>query len=396
MTKKVEDMPGTPPHQKKAFSCKRYRENITPVSIRKLIVLVELEKQNRRSPYSEKVLAGVIDFLLNTDFHNLEGRGMKKSFARTELETAVSYLDENLTIQYLVYRYKFAVYSVNRIVNDFPIVLAIEPTSLCNLKCTMCFQADRSFFTSKPLMGFMDMDLYRRIIDEANEHQLCSIVLASRGEPMLHKNLAEMIRYANRKRIIDVKLNTNATRLTEEKSRELLEAEPKTLVFSVDAGNKEEFEAIRVGADFDKVVQNITRFNDIRAKEFSHSQTRTRISMTVFRATQDVKEAENCWSGLVDEFAVNPSDYRLDIYEHPPLPDETKACSLLWERLYIWWDGKVNPCDIDYKSCLHLGTVDENTSVQSIWLGEKMQSLRKSHSEGRKNDNYPCSQCYGS
>ncbi|MEK7783695.1 MAG: hypothetical protein AAB279_07190, partial [Candidatus Binatota bacterium] len=56
---------------------------------------------------------------------------------------------------------------------------------------------------------------------EAAENDLCSIVLASRGEPTLHKELPEMITYARSKGIIDIKLNTNATRLTPELSRKL-------------------------------------------------------------------------------------------------------------------------------------------------------------------------------
>ena len=25
-------------------------------------------------------------------------------------------------------------------------------------------------------------------------------------------------------------------------------------------------------------------------------------------------------------------------------------CENLWDRMYIWFDGSVNPCDADYKS----------------------------------------------
>ena len=33
----------------------------------------------------------------------------------------------------------------------------------------------------------------------------------------------------------------------------------------------------------------------------------------------------------------------------------TVPCSELWSRLFIWWDGKVNPCDYDYKSVFQNG-----------------------------------------
>ena len=35
------------------------------------------------------------------------------------------------------------------------------------------------------------------------------------------------------------------------------------------------------------------------------------------------------------------------------------ACSDLWRRMFIWWDGIVNPCDVDYKSTLAVGKATE-------------------------------------
>ncbi len=399
MSKQSGEMIGVPPAERLRFVCKRRSARMTDGNVKYLIQLLEKE-EGVNSRHSQQILNGVTGFLKNTDgTHCFEGRAgyyAKNSFAETELETALSFAEDRLKVEYLVYRYKFAEYSQKKIVSDFPIVVAIEPTSWCNLRCIMCFQADRRFFTDKSIMGFMDMGLYQRLVDEMAENQPCSLVLASRGEPMLHKDFVKMVSYATQNGIIDVKININATRLTEEKSRELLEAEPTTIVFSVDAGGKKEFEAIRIGANFDQVVANIMTFNKIRTKEFPHSRTKTRISMTIFRESQDAEAAENLWSDMVDEFAIHSADYRLDIYDHPLLPNEVRPCNLLWERLYIWWDGKVNPCDIDYKSHLCLGQIGkDHPTIRSAWLGEQMQQMRRDHLAGQKNRRYPCNQCYG-
>lgn len=401
MDKEIDKMAGIPPAERIRFASKRYRNTadteITGAEINYLINLVEQESK-RGSRFPQSLLDGILNYLKNQTPHYFEGRAghfEKKSFAKTELQTAFSFEENALKVEYLVYRFKFAEYPQKKIVDDFPIVVAIEPTSRCNLRCAMCFQADQTFFTDKKSIGSIDMDLYRQLIDEMADNQPCSLVLASRGEPLLHRNFMEMVFYATKKKIMDVKINTNATVLTEEKSRKLLAAEPTTIVFSVDAGNKEDFEAIRIGANFDKVLANIRRFNEIREKEFSKSRTRTRVSMTVFKKNQNIQEAENLWTEMVDEFAVHSADYRLDVYDHPALPDETKACNILWERLYVWWDGIVNPCDTDYKSRLALGTIGKNVSIKSIWLGETMQKMRANHLAGRKNSYYPCNQCYG-
>jgi len=397
--KNINEMIGVPPSERIRFTCTRYKSNkLDGAGFLHLIRLAE--KERGYSCFPPDTVAGLNQFLRNTTFHSFEGRpkgnATKKSFSATELETALTFKDDKAKLAYLVYRYMFSVFPDQKVVSDFPLIVAIEPMSLCNLRCTMCFQADETYFNrTNPLMGKMDVGLFKELIDEMAENQPCGLVLASRGEPMLHSKFTQMVKYATEKNIIDVKINTNATALTEKNARELLEAEPTTVVFSVDAGNKQEFEAIRIGAKFEQVVANIKRFNDIREKKFPNSTTRTRISMTIFRETQDAKEAEGLWSPMVDEFAIHSADYRLDVYQHPLLPQETKPCALLWERVYVWWDGSVNPCDIDWKSQLCLGKAGNGQSIKSVWLGEKISRMRLDHTNGRKSTHSPCNRCYG-
>ena len=52
--------------------------------------------------------------------------------------------------------------------------------------------------------------------------------------------------------------------------------------------------------------------------------------------------------------------------------------------MYIWFDGKVNPCDADYKSYLSYGNIKDN-SVKEIWAGEKLKKLRDQHLCGNRN-----------
>ena len=32
---------------------------------------------------------------------------------------------------------------------------------------------------------------------------------------------------------------------------------------------------------------------------------------------------------------------------------------VFWDRMYVWFDGKCNPCDADYKSYLSYGDVSK-------------------------------------
>ena len=55
-------------------------------------------------------------------------------------------------------------------------------------------------------MGVMDFELYKKIIDEADELGVGAVTIASRGEPTLHKKLDKMIEYVANKKIF---LNLN-------------------------------------------------------------------------------------------------------------------------------------------------------------------------------------------
>ena len=73
---------------------------------------------------------------------------------------------ENQWAGYLLFRYKFKYDPRQRILNKFPLHLLLEPTSICNISCPMCFQVDTSF-RKKEYMGMMDIDLFKSLIDQA-------------------------------------------------------------------------------------------------------------------------------------------------------------------------------------------------------------------------------------
>ena len=162
----------------------------------------------------------------------------------------------------------------------------------------MCFQIDKSF-TRKPFMGVMNLDFYKKIIDECVANGTKAITLASRGEPTLHPKLSEMLEYASGK-FLEIKLNTNATRLNEKLIRKILESQVNEVVYSVDESSEEKYEKIRVGGKFNEVLENIKNFKEIRDKEFPNNKTSTRISGVLVNEDQDVKEITNFWKQYVD------------------------------------------------------------------------------------------------
>lgn len=294
-------------------------------------------------------------------------------------------------VPYLIYRYKMSHYPTEKIVSDFPVYLLIEPASPCNLRCTMCFQVDKTF-TKKKYMGYMDLNLYKKIIDDAAAGGTRAITFASRGEPLLHKELPEMLQYAaDKKCFFDIKINTNGTKLTTEIAHAILKAGVSIVVISVDSSKPEEYESIRVGAKFDQVLENIKNFVDIRKNFYPDCRTEIRVAGVKVSEKQDEVEFNNFWSQIVDTVAITATEERWDTYNNEEKTIDT-PCSYLWERMYIWWDGLANPCDVDYKSQLAVGhtTVD---SIRSIWHSAQYKALRSAHLEQLRNNYIPCDRC---
>ena len=54
----------------------------------------------------------------------------------------------------------------------------------------------------------------------------------------------------------------------------------------------------------------------------------------------------------------------------------------------LWFDGKVNPCDADYKSMLSYGSAKEN-SIKDLWNNKIIKKIRYDHLNSKRNKNKP-------
>ena len=322
----------------------------------------------------------------------IKSNNLPFKFTRQEL----FYLQNNKQskwIEYLIYRYKFHNYPKKKIVSSFPIYLLIELVSACNLRCVMCFQDDRSF-TKKPYMGTMNFELYKKIIDQAVKGGTKAVTFGSRGEPTLYPKIGDCLDYASNK-FIDLKLNTNATKLNTKLSHQILKSSLNELVFSIEADNKDLYEKIRVHGKWEEIIKNIENFNNIKEKFYPNSKIHTRVSGVIFHKKQNLKKIENFWKQYVDDVFFVKATERWDTYNNSIKKNMTHPCLNLWERMYIWFDGKCNPCDQDYKSYLKVGEIDvkKNFSIKKVWHSEKYRKLRKTHLNKGRLNYFPCDRC---
>jgi len=299
-------------------------------------------------------------------------------------------LEDAALASYLVHRYRYEIFPQTQEIDDFPPYLQIEPSSICNYRCIFCFETDK-FFTRKSngFMGHMSLATFQRVIDQAVGN-VEFISLASRGEPLICPEIEGMLAYT-RDKFLNLKLNTNASLLDESKAHAILQSGVKTLVFSADAADEPLYSQLRVGGNLDKVLANIERFQKIRLTQYSDSRIITRVSGVKVSAAQNINAMQQRWGSLVDQVAfVNYNPWE-NVYECLPTEVGT-PCSDLWRRMCVWWDGKANPCDVDYRSTLSVGSLDDG-DLSRIWRSESYERLRNKHRNSKRRELMPCNRC---
>jgi len=295
-------------------------------------------------------------------------------------------------IKYIIFRYKFYIAGKNKTNLGYPPYLLIEPVSTCNLRCPFCFQTDKSF-TKKPFMGVIDFDFFRKIIDQADKLETGAITIASRGEPTMHKQYIEMLEYINQKEnIFELKTNTNGTYLTEKMCHAIFKNNVTQIVISSDHYIKEDYERLRLGSNFEKVVKNVDMLFNIRKEFYPDSFTEIRISGIDNEKNLDRKKFKNFWIKRCDHVTAGFPLERWNTYENEILPNIKDPCENLWDRMYVWFDGKVNPCDADYKSYLSYGSAKEY-NLKELWNNKAISKTREQHTKKNRNEINPCDRC---
>jgi radical SAM protein with 4Fe4S-binding SPASM domain len=288
--------------------------------------------------------------------------------------------------RYREYRKKWKEWPEQFETGDFPLHLDIEPTNTCNLRCPFCATTHNKY---KP--GFMQERTWKAILDEAGRNELYSLKFTYRGEPLLHKDIVRMVRYAKDVGVMDVYFNTNAVRLDDATIRALIDAGLDRLSISFEGYEKETYEKYRVGATFEKVVQNITHVGEVK-RELGVKKPLVRIQTVLIPELRGKeKEYAGFWEPNVDEVAY------LDMKDEEKNPDHRGivydwACHMLWQRMTIAWDGAILPCVHDIYEWMRFGYIPEMT-IKEAWQSSREQQFRTLHKTGKTHEIPSCDRC---
>lgn len=276
-----------------------------------------------------------------------------------------------------------------------PYRLWVEPTALCNLRCTYC---PNKVLVRQQTLGYMDFSLFQKIIDEARDW-VHDINVHHRGEALLHPQFIDMVHYAGANGVF-TKLHTNATKLDHEMSEAILNSPLDLISFSFDGFDKATYERYRPPANFEVVLDNILEF--LRMKKRRGQKKPFTILETI-----DFPDSENSFS--VDKrraFLSNFEDLPVDrfVMKKPHNwggnvavgGDATGGiftpCTFLWHSLVVMWDGKIGPCPHDYMGKIVLGDASSQ-DLASVFNSPMLKTLRQNMLHRQLQEWLPCNQC---
>ncbi len=312
-------------------------------------------------------------------------------------------------------------YSARR--DYLPTIMDLEPNSTCNFRCTMC---QVSNWDNGKRANDMSFEEFKNFID-TNNHFM-EVKLHGMGEPLLHKRYFEMVEYLSSQHIW-TRTSINGSLLhIKENYKKLIDAGIGEVQCSFDGATKEIYENIRVGANFEKVVENFTLLNNYaNTKDRLYTRMWALIQKSNRHQIFDFVELAVKMNFKRLSFSVSLNDWGRDDWnqnnkeqeaqkftkqEHEKLIElskkydiditlweqsssystasKEKLCSWVFDRPYISSDLKVVPCCmIADPSVVNFGSSKDFTNV---WNNKKYQDFRKLHLEGK----IPqcCKECY--
>ena len=257
----------------------------------------------------------------------------------------------------------------------------IETYNVCNLRCTMCPYPD---MTREKVL--MNMDLFKKIVDDATLNNIRQICLNFYNEPLLDPLLFERIKYAKSKGI-KVMFYSNGCLLTGKKINLLLDSGLDSVNFSFDGATKETYEKIRVGANFEKTKNNIIQLiNERNRRGFKKP------SVVVYLVAQkdnyqELSKFKSFWKEFADGVSVGLVDTRR---REGLLPGELKSkksrriypCRSIFQHMVVLSNGKVALCCIDSDGSVVLGDLNKQT-INEVWNSNKIKKIRELHLSGQ-------------
>ncbi len=287
---------------------------------------------------------------------------------------------------------------------EMPLTIQLAITEACNFKCFYCVKSE-SIEEQKKLNvtnNTMSYDDYIKLVNNikiAGRAKL--LVLLGWGEPLIHKDICKMVKYARIKDIAEqIRIITNGAALTKEISDGLIDAGLNELKISLQGVSAEDYKKTAgVDIDYDKFVDNI--------EYFYKNKTNTKVIVKIMEHMINDKDKKEkfyqTFEPISDQIMIESlTPYTKTVEQTPEyerfsktimnveIPD-TNICTMPFMRAVINTYGELVPCCY-LPTPLPLGNI-LNDGFAPVWNSEKRNKFLLKNLKNDRGDIPICSNC---
>ncbi|NDV46741.1 radical SAM protein [Paludibacter sp. 221] len=284
--------------------------------------------------------------------------------------------------------------------NDaLPFFVSVEPADFCQLRCPEC-PVGQAVHKKKDSTVINNL-LYKKLIDELKP-TLAHVIFYFQGEPLLNKEIPELIGYAHNAKIY-TSTSTNAQALTDNMAKKLVESGLDKLIVSVDGATQDTYQQYRVGGKLEKALQGIgyvakwkkelksatpliemqflvLKTNEHQMQEIKKVFKKSGADKLTFKTAQ-LYDFENGHELLTTKAKYARYEKREDGKYHIK-GKRRKRCWRLWSGAVVNVKGDVLPCCFDKDSSYPYGNINEKTFAE-CWHSNEAAGFRQKFLENR-------------
>ena len=290
-----------------------------------------------------------------------------------------------------------------------PYTLLIEPSSICNFRCKMCFQsAAQDLFKGK--RRNMDLDLFMTIISQAKAwpgDKFKVLKLCIYGEPLMNRDFSQMLKFAREADIAErIETTSNASLLNETIAKTMVSAPLDYLRVSIySAIPSKHTEITQSNVPMQQIHDNLAMLQKIK-RQYNSQHPFVAVKMLNTFNEEENQIFRDYYADVADEIYIDEPHSWVEIQgEHfieRLYGDELdkvkrdmqnrKACPLPFTTMAIRSDGAVAPCCNDWYGGTNISYV-QNKTLFDIWHSQEWYDFCVMQLSGRNHENISCRGC---
>ena len=280
-----------------------------------------------------------------------------------------------------------------------PLVIYIEPSGYCNLKCVFCPQGLAGSVLKRDVMS---AKLFEKLIDDlsAFPDKIKLLRICGNGEPLINKNIVEMLQYARKRKVAKkIELVTNVILLTTDLIKKLPHFLDR-IIISINGLCSKDYQRIcKTDVNFQNLLDKLKDLYVSKKKCVIHIKTFSEVVFSKNKKQQFLKMFGNCCDEIYIEKVVSmwpKLNIKSSIYNGFRWGggkfNKHLICAQIFKGVQVQANGQVVPCCVDWKRVNVIGDINKN-SLFEIWNGELLRKLQSEHLIGNKNKIEPCKNC---